>query len=672
MKQHQVSQIFSVKRTEHQSTTLSVYRKFVVPPAVEQFDLRNLDSSISLEGARGCGKTSYIRYFSHWTQLDVTRQTPSPDALDRPVVLYWKPDTVYFRALEQISPDSQIQNCFFLRLSGLEVFREVLGFISNMAHHFPELGRAVLGSPRFGTVYSKITDTKFESIEGALCWVEDELFEAQCAVKSGKVDGLKPFDPNVLIRYLLKAIVSSHDRLRELKFKLYVDEFENLTETQQQLINGYRKGSDASLTWNVAYKQFANVVNTTPDGGEQLNIPDDCSELLMQHIYDGGKRALTGQERSAIPKERKALIAEILIQKLLNGGLFVGQSFATSEMFFAPDQIDLRATEKYQNDVIAKAKRLLPDTTINDHIRDACCRSGVRKKIIKRLTSNSFMASGEAEDFLNDDPVAAMVTTSLMLQQSFSSGQLKSYREKVEPGYGSYKERLKNYDLSVLVNYNVASENVNIPIYSGFDRFCTLSGGNIRHFLDLCHRSMSELDGEQEVATLEDISLTPVDMNRGATVASGAIANNVVTYEPKGKTLSALVYRLGEIFKVLAKDPAQSEPNKTTFVIRDSFGDLPVDIASILSTAKCWRVLIESENSRVKTQYGQAAKQYQLNPIFAPYFQISYRMGRTLEFDLDSFSVLCQGTGEEYVELQKRYSRKVVASAQFSQNELSL
>lgn len=253
-------------RTEQQNFSYSVYNKFVVPPALVQYDLREMRHSIILQGSRGCGKTTYIRYFSHWTQFDKSRDSLESDSVSS-IILYWKPDTAFFRSISYgwLEEDESYQ--FFMTISGLELFQELISALDNISHHWPEIIHELEDSEDFWSSVELISGIADKTLSSQLHWVKKQLYIAETAIQGPDTNQLIKIAPSAVLKLLVPILQRDCKRLNGVRFAVYVDEFENLSEQQQKIINGYRKGSDATLTWNVAHKRFAKIVNNT-DGVE--------------------------------------------------------------------------------------------------------------------------------------------------------------------------------------------------------------------------------------------------------------------------------------------------------------------------------------------------------------------------------------------------------------------
>ncbi|MDP1657866.1 MAG: hypothetical protein Q8L73_00765 [Methylotenera sp.] len=634
-------------RAEQQNFTYSIYKKFVVPPNIEKFDLRKQKHSIALQGSRGCGKTTYVRYFSHWTQFDKSRSLV--DQCDEGIVLYWKPDTVFYRSMSKgwLSPVEA--NTFFMTIAGLELFQEFLNALDNISHHWPDVLSDLDRSPQFWPAITTITNNTERSLSSQLQWINTELYKTRIAIKKAKTDDLAGIDPGAMFKLLVPIIQNHCSRFQNVRFFLYVDEFENLDEQQQRIINGYRKGSDARLTWNVAYKRFANLTTKT-DGDEQLNCLDDYRPIFMEEVYGAEQLPESAPGIYRLTDTSKLFTSEVFLLSLLNDEITTTIENLQAEILGDPNKINLRGSDQYQITIFKLMERIFPTCSAPELAKDAMQKSSVSKIVKDQLAKIDDFPRDLLEQFINDRPSDALVSYLISQQRSFTSKQLLGYINDAEPEAKSYSERINTYRLAALLSLNIRYHYINIPIYSGFDRFCLLAQNNIRHFTELCYQSLQQLDKDTDVFTLEDFpSVSSEQMHLGAIEASSLIVEHVVNFEPMGQTLARMVNRLGTLFEQYQRQPVQSEPEKVSFVIKGHYADISENLQRVINSAKCWRVLIEENITRDKRVNAVVSGcQYRLNPIFSPHFKISYRTGRTIEFKENDFRIICEGSNDEY------------------------
>ena len=87
---------------------------------------------MALVGSRGSGKTIYLKYFSHWTQLNKKIAT-DVNSLES-VIFYWKPDTTFYRSISRRLDGKSARNLFSSMVT-LEVTQELISFMINACEH---------------------------------------------------------------------------------------------------------------------------------------------------------------------------------------------------------------------------------------------------------------------------------------------------------------------------------------------------------------------------------------------------------------------------------------------------------------------------------------------------------------------------------------------------------
>jgi len=117
--------------------------------------------------------------------------------------------------------------------------------------------------------------------------------------------------------------------------------------------------------------------------------------------------------------------------------------------------------------------------------------------------------------------------------------------------------------------------------------------------------------------------------------------------------------RLGSIFESAQRRPSQSEPEINHFSINDSQRvALDSEVVSLIKDGLMWSVLYETSDTKNKSDYDIMQNDYVPNPIFAPYFGISYRKKRKLSLSASEVNTLYIGSGEQFKALLKDYVDK--------------
>jgi hypothetical protein len=79
---------------------------------------------------------------------------------------------------------------------------------------------------------------------------------------------------------------------------------------------------------------------------------------------------------------------------------------------------------------------------------------------------------------------------------------------------------------------------------------------------------------------------------------------------------------------------------------------------SFLAEAVKWSVLFEEKGTKKKAPLEPEGTEYVLNPIYAPYFHISYRKRRKLDITSDDLMCLMGGRYDDVRSLLQRYAAK--------------
>ena len=198
------------------------------------------------------------------------------------------------------------------------------------------------------------------------------------------------------------------------------------------------------------------------------------------------------------------------------------------------------------------------------------------------------------------------------------------------------------------------------PLYAGFDTSILLARGNLRHFLELCHKSLKCADIGEDPSKLR---IEPTEQAESARQASIEFLREVRTFGRLGNRLHAFVLTLGSIFALAHRRPAQSEPEIGHFSVRGGPGALGEDETDFLAEAIKWSVLIEYAETKVKDQLQAEGREWQLNPIYSPYFHITYRKGRKIEFTVDEVSRMIGGNEKSRQRLLKDFMERWSMSA---------
>lgn len=636
MSGYAIQAVFSKNRTEELGN--DVWEQFVVPPFYDRLDLRTARKPRLIVGGRGCGKTMLLRYLSHQTMFSSARKIIPADAIEH-IGLYWRADTHFLNMMFGRGIADDVWHSAFIHMAAVVLGMELLASLRSIAESsHPSLSMERLASLSFRRL-SAFDQSLPADMSGLFDALQLRLWEIEAWVN----DVRKATEPRFLagekfVQAMLSEIKAQVPELVLASYFVYIDEYENLRPYQQRIVNTWLKHSEAPLIFNLAMKR--NGMDTQATTG-----PESLSDLHDFRTYD-----LEQELESDFP----LFAAEILFLHLALANQKVP---IDPEVLRDPTRLRERRTQEYADRVRSAARAMFPGLTQEEMARAVFDDTALSNKLLERLRKAlaSRSSSLDVDSFFRRSlPEASIVAPALLYRRTLNPDSIKQELDKLERGEendftGKRNWLHNNFIGAYLQLYEPYSRAC--PFYAGFQAFCQLSHGNLRYFLELCHRSLSQLE---EIPFLSVVQ--PSVQADAAREASAAFLREVRSYGPRGLQLYTFVLRLGSLFAIAHQRPTQSEPEQTHFSIRTGTQILSREDQLFLREAVKWSVLYEEEETKKKSSADPEDIEYVLAPIYAPYFHISYRKRRRMEFTTDEFVALVRGGYDEVRELLKRYS----------------
>ncbi|PRY04414.1 hypothetical protein [Paraburkholderia sp. BL25I1N1] len=616
-----------------------LWDEFVIPLFFDKLALSDVRKPLLIEGGRGCGKTTLLRYLSHNTQLSPKRHLPR-EALPKQIGLYLRADTQYLRAFAGDWLNESEWRLAFEHALCLMVMGELFSALTSLASgpqrkiDFPGIEQLDL------SIFQDFDSNGGASLNDLLVYVRRSKNRLAAWLNNPEDANRPRFLP--LKSVLINLIQSARDQLEflaDVVFFVFIDEYENLLPYQMRVINTLLKHSEPPLIFHIAVKRNGMATRETL-GTEQLQEPADYRTFDVEEHLN---------------KDFELFAAEVFCFRLLKSGADIGGAKINSSVLCDPMQITYRRdNEEYRRSTRDLAHSFLPTMSysqIAEHILDdATLRARLRKMIESALTDRSRDIT--ANQFLRSATAMASVCSAAVLHQGKQPNavldELDAY-EQGRPSKFSQGEWIHHYFVGTVLSIYLPLQRP-CPLYAGFGAFLKLSRGNVRHFLELCHLSMVELDREPKLG--ESI---PVEKQAiAARTASAMFVKETQGSGDQGNRLFLVVNTLGQIFRLSQQRPSQSEPERTHFSI--DRGIPTGEAADIIKECIKWSVLFVSQETKVKDARFET-DEYVLNPIYAPYFGISFNKGRKLELSQQAATDLLCGSRDQLDTLLRNYKK---------------
>lgn len=629
-------------RTRAEEHDADVWGEFFIPPYFDRLALTTATKSAYITGKRGCGKTMLLKYFDYHTAFSKRRMDIPADAVDH-VGIYWRVDTQFCSSLKHRGIEDTEWSVVFESYFGLVIATELLHAIEAIADSsFPNFNADDLATLALPSAADYL-DGAPTDVRQLIQYLESLRRKFTTWVSNVKAMDCPILPPGRSFILSLVGDLRTRAPLAMLSVFVYVDEVENLVQYQRRVLNSFLKHSQRPLIISFTSKEHPSKNETS--GSESINATHDYRLVDLDNYLE-----LT---HATMP-----FFAEVFLGNLdIAAGRFDSERL---DVVRAHAHLAERQKQQYQKEVVADMRRRFPEATDKQIAVSALQVQTLRENLYRKIgrALKDRRSNLTAEDFLFEGaPAEALVTLPALLNRDTLHpdnvlAELKKFSKDRE---GSFDSTWIHNNLfgAILELYRPFAREC--PLYSGFDTLCTMSNNNLRNFLILCYKTL-------EVAELRDQTEPPYSIDiqcRAAYDASEQLIKEIRTFGRFGEQLRVFVLRLGSIFRALQASPAMSEPEQNQFTINSGGRALHDDELAFIAEALRHGILVEQLETKSKSGVGQDIMDYQLNPIYAPYFQISYRRKRKLEISVEQFHMLILGNENQYRDLARGLARQL-------------
>lgn len=643
-------------RAEHIGN--DVWKEFVVPRFFKKNDLIS-DMPTRIEGGRGSGKTMILRYLSYHSQFSKNRKIIPGSALER-IGLYWKADTQFLRMMQKRSIEEAEWSLIFQHYLTVKIALEIIDSIykaskSNIVNiKFPDLENHAIAGLYDYRIESTTLNLLKESLLSKLRTTEMLTHN----VSKEKVESIH-FLPPTFLNHIINQFRSILEPISTSVFCVYIDEYENLLPYQQRIINTCIKGSEPPIIFNIAIK---------------INGMSETLTTSEERLENRADYQIVNLERELQSKGFDAYLAEIFLKKIYENSPSLSSRYKLDPTLLSdPSKLDERLSDEYTCKLMDIMNVILPKRSHEDLADEIFSTPRYYRKLRSEISRALEQESGgfSVENFVDDNfKKSSVVNASLLFRKRLAKAEVKSEFEKHKIGKKSKYDAPTDWEHNNFIGSYlriITSYKANSTFYSGFDVYVILSGGNVRHFLELCRTAFS-LVSEEELSG--EISINNKVQDLAAKITSEELFREISTFTPHGIRLKELVSGLGGLFQECQRRDSQSEPEIIHFGLKGDRAEITHEDQIILNEAEKWGVLKSLPSTKIKSANAISDYDYLLNPVYTPFFNITYRKNRKIEIDIEDFRGLYT-SGKTYV---RSVRRKIVGvddvESEFHQNSL--
>ncbi|EAQ96149.2 ATP-binding protein [Congregibacter litoralis] len=625
-------ELFSKNRSEESND--DNWAEFIVPPYFDGLDIKNQSKSLAVVGGRGCGKTTILRYFCHASQFSASRGSLPDDALSH-IGLYWRADTNFLNGFVGCGQEDNVWRSAFEHVLACDLGVEFLDSILNLncnderKRHYGNLDALDFDEVRD---YDPSLSRDIDSLRKDLRSRSRRLSAWVNNLESVSKPVFLPF-PGFLAT-LIECVKANLPYLSQASYAVFIDEYENTRTEQQELINGLLKHSKKPLLFNIAMKR--NGLHTTETIG-----PESIQQISDYRIID--------LELELDDQKFELFAAELLFFRLSEKleSTFPNMPIDPSALRDVTRVEERYGDSNYRRQVIHVAEQLLPRVpavqAATEILRDEPLRKRLEIRIDKALKKRGSELTSDCFIF-EDLPGPSVITWALLNRDSENPDQLLQELKNEKQGKStrfSSNGNLINNNLFGCVNAIYIDAQRDSILFSGFKTLTLVSRHNIRHTLELIHRIFKEHELNRQ--SQSEITVSPTTQASAMRLASEKILDDVSGGCGKlGPQLQNLAKSLGSLFRALHRSDRQSEPETNHFTL--SHGDSNSELAPVIREAEKWSILYQQKETKMKS-VGATDSDYVLNPIFSPFYQVSYRKKRSTQ--LSARDILIMSSGDQ-------------------------
>ena len=560
------------------------------------------NKSCVLMGGRGSGKTTVLRCLSYEGQEALGKQDLTSPAF---VGVYYKINTNIVTAFD----GSDLGATDWTRLFGHFVNLTICGELAKyLAWYRDKYNHCDFSNVSFEVVSRALGLEEATDLNQLMKKIAEASTHLELYINNLGSDRPMVSQLQSPITHFLGELkkVSGHE---QAVFHIVLDEYENLLDYQQKVVNTLIKHSGDNCYFKIGVRELGWRVHVTLNEIETLISPADY-ELI--HIED----------------------------KLTADFSEFAQSVCESR---------LRSNSNLRNRHLSLDK-LLPTLSALQEAE----KLGVHRRVTK-------LRSDLERDFPHDTTANSLHDYKLFVFYQLNWECLDDTLSDLQEFCRRQPQavtRYENYAHALL--FTVADKGAQVSKhYCGHRTFARIANRNIRFYMQLVHESIVE-----QISMDKDLD-EPIDCE-DQTIAARRVGSNYLRelegVTARGSQLAKLVLGFGRYFQILAANPLGGAPECNQFHIRDPEDTATIkereDTEKLLTEAIMHVALVRSPGTKLATESDTHAWDYSPHPIFAPYFNYSTRRKRKIgisDIDLISMAKTPQPTIKKLLGKSRRH-----------------
>lgn len=613
---------------------------------------------IVLQGSRGSGKTTILKYFSFPVQCERAAQSrisvKEQIKHDAGVGFYLRCDDSFLEMFKNVFTaivQESWQQCFkhYLELFFTKNILEILPKIDYTESISEEVFLSELKLSQFGD------DLDFKSLSAFADYIDAELryinkFKNEALFTKAAFMPRHIWDFYDLSGLLISSIKKHLPDFKNINFLLLIDEFENLPTELQKMLNTMVKFCKPGITMRIGRRSEKEKIVTkeTVNSVEYLREDHDYRLIILDY---------QGQEIQDL-KEYLLGIAEKRL------AAFEGIDISTNLIDILGEKENLDA--ECERIILGRKTHLQYLLRANQAIaaNDELCQQIIH---IISYPANSLAESLCALWVARADEKSDLVDAALVAASAMHAYFEKTSHPLRDKFSGDYNNKYRHALTSI-----ICAAYKKDKAYYSFNTLCYLSEGNARTFINLCKSIISDALFYEKKKFLSTGKVSIESQCRAIKAYSIAEFDSVCSIIKEGKAIKNLILNIGNVLTEYHKDRMVRYPETTQFIYNPE--ELSEVGGEVVDIAESWALINRrKETLRLSASIRQEGYLYTINRVFAPIFNISFRIrgGFNVSFSPEEIDQMI--AGKKITKLAAtRKKRGGVLSKSFDNGQLSM
>ncbi len=568
---------------------------------------------IVMEGTRGTGKTMILKYLSYFVQKDFAQNEPVEIKLryfkERSLGVYFRYKADFCNMFCELDCAVQDKERIFKHYYELFIIRQILVILVDIYGE--------QGSTEAEAVLCSFFGIEQRTLQELHAYVNAQIRQLDQIINSSGYDyswkdKIMPLigSGNMIIEFV-RTINDLLQGWKDILFVILLDEYENLGMFQTMVNTLIKQVDDTvNLTYRLGMRPAGmDNNNWTNVAGERLQVDRDF--LLRRLEY----KTFKDYKQFALDISRKRLESVEIYKE--NELCDINDILGKNEDFDSEANSVVKGTKHFK-----LIKQHFTDEDMEEVIKELSCDE-------KLMEMYNILRVFRGEDYKKTGQLCRQY------QELRSSRKLNTASGELYKYHQDYSNKYRVALLYILLTIYGERKS-----YYSVNTFLRLSSGSINDFISLCRNVFKHMDSSmlEELEKGENISAR---IQTYASVDTAEDQRRKVSMSNKyGREMYTFIDNMGSIFEEYHRDVAAKYPETNQFAFADenqirNDDSLNAYLVELINSG----AIIRKQKRQLISVGKTRGSVYQLNRIYAPIYQYSYRTrgGYNQIIDIDEF-----------------------------------